>query len=235
MRLCLIAVAAVTIFAAGCDDDDDGTTADIGPDFVVTSTHSSNVTPGILDDGSGTPAGVITASAPAVELLALMDHGLVTAYRASYRTVSGDGVEGDGFTVYSLPPLNRVDTFAPGSAAPSSTLVAKAGGDTASCTPGAAGWDCVAIDSLGSSLIASAGPVIYPGASDLESSMVSEIAPREIAGQNTRCFDMVPASGPAGTYCVTADGVVLYNAGNFGTVEATTYSAEVTEEDFLLP
>lgn len=233
-KVLLTIVAAAAIASAACGGSDGGDdTPDVDANFIVASTPSDAVTPSIIDDAAATPVAIETPAAQ--ELLALFDRGLSTTYMATYRTASPDGEPGDSYIVYNAPPFSRIDTLSPGESTPGSRIVAQAGGRTAACSNSGSGWSCDEIGSLGSSAIVGAGGVVYPSAEDLATGTLTETEPRTVAGQPARCVTLTFAGGGASTYCLNEAGVVLYNEGDFGTVQADTYSTAVSQDDFLLP
>jgi hypothetical protein len=237
-KVLLTIIVATAILLVACDDSDGGgAVANVDTNFIVNSTPTGAVTPSIIDSGDGgaeTP--VVIDAAPARDLLALFDRGLSATYVATYRSASPDGQAGDSYSVYSLPPFSRVDTISPGETTPGSRIVSQAGGRTAACTNSGSGWSCAEIDPLGGSAIVGAGGVVYPSAADLASGTVAETEGRTVAEQQARCFALTFADGgTTSTYCMNEAGVVLFNEGDFGTVQADTYGSDVTADDFLLP
>jgi hypothetical protein len=232
-KVFLTIVAAAALGCAACGGSDEGGAAGVDTNFIVQSTPSAAVTPSIIDDIASTP--VIVEAPAAQELLALFDRGLSATYMATYRAASLDGQPGDSYVVYNSPPFSRIDTLSPGESTPGSRIVAQAGGRTAACSNSGSGWSCDEIDSLGSSAIVGAGGIVYPSAEDLATGTVAETEPRTVAGQQSRCLSLRFAAGGASTYCLNEAGVVLYTEGDFGTVQADTYSTDVSQDDFLLP
>jgi hypothetical protein len=186
-----------------------------------------------------TPVPTPTLEARSAQLLGLLAQGLRATYRVTYATVSPDGEGGDVYVVFNRPPQTRIDTIAVGSSNATSLII---GGDQTTATIGCSGgpdtWACLSISSLGDSLLKAAGPIGFLSATDFDLFDVVGADNRAVAGQTTQCFELRPREGTGATnteYCLTADGVPLYTVSSSGTVEATEFSPDVSDEDFLPP
>jgi hypothetical protein len=236
-----LAAAALTLAGSACGGGDGGSSlpGDILLTPVAGETRPANIT--IFDEPTSTPqAGAVNATATplatgaAATLVDLMDAGLTATYRVRYRSSSDEGA-GDSYIVYSKPPLLRIDTVPAGSDLPSSIVIIRAGGRSVSCTPDGGNWSCDEFQRLPGNPLLTLGPVIYPDASTLAETTVTEVHGREIAGEPTRCFFLAgPARGPDG-YCLTAEGVVVLSFIEGANVEATEFSRDVSQDDFILP
>ncbi len=176
----------------------------------------------------------------AAAFLDLLTEGLDSTYKVTYQTTTLEGDKGDTTIVFHRPPLTRIDTIPPESSVPSALII---GGDrdtlTVSCSGGPDQWECFEIEPLGDSLLIAAGPFVFLDAAEVASYEVNETEVRTIAGQSARCFRLVSQEAEAGEedveYCLNDNGVPLYGAPLFGTVEATEFSTDASDEDFAPP
>lgn len=169
----------------------------------------------------------------------LLLQGLNATYKVTYRITTDQGIR--SVTVYNSPPLTRIH-----STEPDGTESILIGGDRdirpIACSDGPDEWRCAEIERLGDSLLRAAGPTLFLEPATLVQFQIDEREGRTIAGQETRCFLLTwePPEGaeePADVleYCLTPQGVPLYNAPVFGTVEAVEFSAQVSDGDFAPP
>ncbi len=197
-------------------------------------------------DGEAVPSPNPTVGGPtpvlegaAATFLDLLTEGLDSTYKVTYQTTTPQGNRGDTTIVVHRPPLTRIDTIPSGSSVPSALII---GGDadtlTISCSGGPDQWECIEIEPLGDSLLIAAGPFVFVDATEVASYAVSETESRTIAGQAARCFRLIfqeAESGEEIDYCFSDNGVPLYGAPLFGTVEATEFSTDASDEDFVSP
>ena len=199
------------------------------------------------EDATPTPAAQATGQSDATvelqgvskEFADLLSEGLTATFNVTYRTTAPDGELGDAFVIYNTPEQTRIDTFPADPAEAQSMII---GGDETSPTIGCVGgpdaWSCEGIEPLGDSLLAAAGPVAYLQPSDLELFDISETDGRTVAGQETRCYALAPREGTAveaAEYCLNSEGVPLYVQTGSETVEASEFSPDVSEDDFVPP
>jgi hypothetical protein len=232
--LAVLAGAAGLLIA--CNGDGDGEPTPLPAGFVQTPpSDATPATPSVFDDAEIPDDEDL--SAPARELVGLLTSGLTATYAVTYMTASPEGEEGDMYAVFNDGSLGRVDLVSP-AGEPTLVIVAQFGGNVAECVPASEGWRCAALERFGGHVASDLGPVIFPGVDDVLLLDVEETEGRVIAGQQARCFAVsdpdVPDAG-ALDYCLNDVGVVLYNAGNFGSVEATGYADAVPEGTFALP
>ena len=175
----------------------------------------------------------------AATFLDLLTEGLDSTYKVTYQTTTPAGDKGDTTIVFHRPPQTRIDTIPPESSVASSLII---GGNadtlTVSCSGGPNQWECIEIEPLGDSLLIAAGPFVFLDAAGVASYEVSETESRTIAGQSARCFRLLFQEAETGEeidYCFNDAGVPLYGAPLFGTVEATEYSTDASDEDFVSP
>lgn len=172
------------------------------------------------------------------ELFELLAGGLDVTYKATYQTTTPEGQEGDTYVVINKPARARIDIISADASEPSSVII---GGDsnteTIGCSGSAEQWECSEIEPLGGSLVRAAGPFPFFSATDLQLFDVMESESRAVAGQDARCLQLSPRDRASEdtVYCFTADGVPLYTASPFGTVEATEFSTQVVDRDFEPP
>jgi len=196
------------------------------------------------DEMSSPQKTTVQGSTPVLEelgaaFLDLLTQGLESTYKVTYRTITPEGDEHDTYVIVNRPPLGRVDLIPPDPSDLSSIII---GGDEESATVSCSGhpgeWECFEIQAFRNSILSAAGPIIFFTATDLVSFDVSETEGRTLTGQAARCFRLTPRGGAAdedAEYCLNMDGVPLYARGDFGTVEATEFSVEVSEQDFVPP
>ena len=178
------------------------------------------------------PVSSVDARATLVDLFS---RGLNTTYKVTYQTSAPDG---NKYIVFNRPPLTRIDAISPDSSSPFSSIIGTQGSATVDCSGGPDNWECSQTPAAGESLLVTASPVIFPTASEVESSDVRETDTRTIAGQAARCFRLRPPQGGADKeieYCLNGDGVPLFSAGSFGTTQAIEFSGDVSSEDFVPP
>lgn len=190
------------------------------------------------DAGSRTPMSTPVSGDAGPTLLEMLTRGLNATYKVTYQPTSPSGDVGDSYIVFNRPPFTRIDIIPSGSSEPSSLIISHESGATVSCSDGPDDWKCFEMAPFDEPLISAAGPFIFFSASDLESLEVSETEGRRIAGQASRCFAISPRQGERAEeieYCLNSDGVPLYSAPLFGTVEATEFSLDVSEQDFASP
>jgi hypothetical protein len=185
------------------------------------------------------PTAVLTGMR--LEFYDLLYSGLDATYRAVYETTEPEGTPGDGYVVFSRPPRSRVDAVPQGSQAADSIIIGGEADDrTIGCSDGPGAWECSEIDSLGDSVLRAAGPVSFLTANDIAGYAVTKAAEsRAIAGQQTTCYELEPEDGDGASggseYCLTPEGVVLFEATPSQTVEATGFSPQVDEGAFTPP
>jgi hypothetical protein len=194
--------------------------------------------------GGGQQAATATPGAPAAlegvskELVELLTGGLDVTYKITYRTASPDGEEGDTYVVINKPPRARIDIISADASEPSSVII---GGDsnteTIGCSGSAEQWECSEIEPLAGSLVRAAGPFPFFSAADLQLFDVTESASRTVAGQDARCLRLIRKDQTTGDteYCLSRDGVPVFIAAPFGTVETTEFSVDVSDQDFTPP
>ncbi len=169
----------------------------------------------------------------------LLTEGLDSTYKVTYQTTTPEGDKHDSYVIFNRPPLARVDLIPLDPVDLSSIII---GGNeesvTVSCSGREGEWECFEIQAFRGSILADAGPIIFFTATDLVSFDVSETEGRTLTGQAARCFRLTPRQGAAGEdteFCLNMDGVPLYARADFGTVEATEFSVEVSQQDFVSP
>jgi hypothetical protein len=217
----------VTVLAAGsCGGDGDRGIA------------SPETTAAATDAPSGTPLSTPVSGGASAILVDLFTSGLNATYTVTYETTLAEGSEGDRFVVFNRPPLTRIDTIPADSSEPFSLIIGGGGAATVSCSGGPDQWQCFETEPLGDSLLFTAGPFVFLDTDDLASFDVSETEGRTLAGQPARCFRLRPRQGETDEeleYCLNSDGVPLFSAPLFGSVEATEVSLDVSEQDFAPP
>jgi hypothetical protein len=229
-----MALAAVAGEGA-CAGGSGGSEPTIPADLVLTPFLSLTTPTVSIIDEEETPGGAPPISGDAEELRGLLDAGLGATYRADYVATGDDGSE-QRYTLYSLPTLSRVDSLdAEGERV--SIVIARTNGRAVDCVRNGAAWACTETEPYELPAVAAAGPILYPGRSDLVESDVREVGRGMVANVAVRCFTVTQraAGGVTFEYCMNAEGVVLRQASPQGSVEATSVSGDVSEEDFVLP
>ena len=217
-RALLPAILVLVLVLAGCGDDDSKDEPQDAP------------TP--------TPETTPVLEGPSKELVELLTGGLDVTYKATYQTTTPEGQEGDTYVVINRPPRARIDITSADGSEPSSVII---GGDSNTATIGCSGsaqqWECSETEPLGGSLVRTAGPFPFFSAADLQLFDVTESASRTVAGQDARCLRLIRKDQTTGDteYCLSRDGVPLFIAAPFGTVEATEFSVDVPDQDFTPP
>ncbi len=184
-----------------------------------------------------TPGGYIPSAAEIRDAFAVLYLvGQRATYRVQYQTSSASGDKGDGYVVFSLPPLARVDTIPQGASEPSSQIVAKSDGTTIGCSSDSTGRNCAQIKPFAAPLPLAAGPIVFPASDTFGTLSVTETQGRDIAGTATRCFALAAdTAGDAPTYyCFSSAGVPTYASGGFGVVEAIELSSDVATSEFAI-
>jgi len=217
LRVPLVTMTAVLLLAVACGGQE----------------KSAPTTP--TEALSGTPPSSPVSGDASATLLDLLAGGLDIIYKVTYQTTAPDG---NTYVVFNRPPDTRIDTVAPGSSEPSSSIIAAQGPGMVSCSGGPDHWECSEVPPPEDPLVVAASPVIFPKAADLESFEVSETGARQIAGEAARCFRLHARQEEAGReveYCLNSDGVPLFSAGPFGSALATEFSVDVSDDDFTPP
>jgi len=186
---------------------------------------------------TATPGAPATLEGLAKDYYETVLRGYSATFKVTYETRSSDGTQGDTTVIYSKPPFSRRDTVPAGSTIASSTLISRGRDEKGISCSHDQNWKCSAIDPLADSLLRTAGPVVFLEPTDLVSYTVTEEERRMIAGQDARCFKLQPKPPDEEPleYCFNSNGVPLYSAPLFGTVEATEYTADVADDAFTPP
>jgi hypothetical protein len=109
--------------------------------------------------------------------------------------------------------------------------------ETIVCSGSAEHWECSEIEPLDDSLLRTAGPFSFFSATDLQLFDVTEAESRTVEGLDIHCLRLSPRdrASEVTEHCLSKDGVPIYAISPFGTVEATEFSAQVSDEDFVPP
>ncbi len=172
------------------------------------------------------------------ELLDLLGRALEAPFKVTYETTLPGGGKGDSYVIYNSPPHSRIDNISAGSTGATSIIIGGGRNTKAiSCSGGPGAWKCAEIAPLGDSLLGVAGPFTIPTAAELASHEVIETERQTFAGQPARCFRIKPKppDDQPLDYCFNSEGVPLYSAPLFGTVQAVQLSTQVAPDDFVPP
>lgn len=200
-------------------------------------------TPAPTPPPTPTPRLTPTLAPTGPSLADLARAGKTATYKVTYKISSkgaAGSVEGVTQTWYVKPPKLRMDSFilSPGPAPDVSIFILENGVFT--CTSAGGTPLCLALPA--DQATQAKQPI---DVQDLLASRPSDVdvtprGARQIAGQQTSCFDAKQTiAGVEGTFCYTAQGVPLLiaykAAGTEATLEATAYSTAVSDDDFKLP
>lgn len=222
-RVAIPLLGAALLFGA-CAGDDDG---DAGSTATTTSTSSTSTAttaetaateaPG-SDDGDGGAFADLTA-------------GFSSASFNVVYQVTGQGMDGEWHWVQDGDGGRmRLEM----SQAGQPLVLITTPEDTLMCMEGS----CLSMGALDESL-PDLGDLIEESNNAASGGTVEPAGSREIAGASTECYDFTDDAGNSGSTCITEDGVPLFletqSAEGSVTLEATSYSSDVSDADFEAP
>lgn len=226
----LFCIGAIALLLAAC-----GGSAAPAPTATTAATAAAATTA----VATSAPAAQATTSGP--NIADILKAGKLSQYKVTYKwtTTAGGQTQTSEQTWYYKPPLARFDFAAgPGAvfsvyALPDGTYVCTGAGGQMFCQKGPAG------SGLDANPAANFGLQLQDHPEQFNSSFVGT---KTFAGQSAQCYGVKSlAAGAFGdvTSCYSSSGVPLFtqikSSGGDFTMEATGFSATVSDADFVLP